>query len=73
MKLSPSLIYISIVLAYDIFINATTTQQIVVYSILVVICFLVPHIWKSGGYKKCFSFANHVLAPPIFKLKDFSI
>ena len=33
--------------AYDIFINATTRQQISVYSILIVICLLVPPTWKK--------------------------
>jgi len=33
----------------DIFIYATTRQQISARSIMIIICLLVPHIWKSGG------------------------
>ena len=58
------------------FIYVTTKQQISVYSILIVICLLVPayphleknctpHFSKCRGYK--FFFARDVLSPSLLK------
>ena len=54
-KLSLSLIHNTIGLGLPMFINATTRQQISIYSIGPTdICLLVHHIWKSGVQKKFF-------------------
>ena len=72
MKLSSSLIHNTIVQAsYNLFINATSRQQISVYSILIglVICLLVPPTFPNVGVQKIFSHSI-TFCPPQFLNRD---
>jgi len=57
-------------MAYDVFINATTRQQISVYSILIILlfaCSYTPASRKVGGTKNFFTHGGR-FEPPTFKI-----